>query len=530
MWTAVRILPRHRLTKNAVEVSVQPRFGRIPFQHGQFIVLEVPLPSGIRRSAFSIVRAEGKGVILGVKQQGLGGISEWLNQLDQPAKASMAGPFGQYKLDESKRNHVFISGGSGITPVRCMMDILLERQLVPTLVYANNAPESAMYIANFRTLAEEGFIRLIEVYDRDIASHIQDIQLEDSAVYVCGPAGLMKNALEALSAADVPEENIRTEKYGLDMGSSSSRPVSFRWQPRIGRARAIRVGNSTTVLEAAKKEGVPIPHACEVGVCGTCRARLIRGSVLCGQEIQGEGSEVLTCISQPIGNTPPTLGPIKGGRAELVTVFLLAAALMSGMWWVPPGKGFKALGPMNTSHKQLDCGACHKDAPGTFRQQVGHNARSLFGMHDAGWAPVGLAPVDNAVCIDCHNRPNDRHPVSRFKETRFAEQRETLGPHECNNCHGEHRDQRVAMVEPGFCVNCHQDTEVMYDTAEPSHAELIEQDAWETCLQCHDFHGNHLHEAPRKLADGIPQQTILDYLKGGVDPYGSDKTFTAEYP
>jgi len=86
------------------------------------------------------------------------------------------------------------------------------------------------------------------------------------------------------------------------------------------------------------------------------------------------------------------------------------------------------------------------------------------------------------------------------------------------------------LVEPGFCVNCHQDTEVMNDTAVPSHAELIEQDAWETCLQCHDFHGNHLHEVPKSLTDGIPQKTILDYLEGGPDPYGSDKTFTAEYP
>jgi predicted CXXCH cytochrome family protein len=221
---------------------------------------------------------------------------------------------------------------------------------------------------------------------------------------------------------------------------------------------------------------------------------------------------------------------MKGGRAELVTLCLLGAVMLIGLWSYPPAVGFKALGPMNTSHEELACNACHKEAPGSLRQQLGHNTRSLMGMHPAEMVPVGFAPVDNAVCQDCHDRPNDRHPVSRFMETRFAEQRATLGPHECNNCHGEHHDQRVAMVEPGFCVGCHQDTEVIYDTAQPSHAELIEQGAWETCLQCHDFHGNHLHEVPKKLADGIPQHTILDYLKGGPDPYGSEKTITAKYP
>ena len=530
MWTYVNILPRHRLTDTSVEVSVQPRSGRLSFERGQFVVLEVKLPTGVRRSAFSIVRSEGRGIILGVKKQGEGGISAWLNTLDQPAKASMAGPFGQFKLNEEAQNHVFISGGSGITPVRSMLDTLLEQRLVPTLIYANNSPDQAMYLANFRSLADEGFIHLVEVYDRDVSTPLRSTDLKNSAVYVCGPPGLMSQALETLEELSVPEEFISTEKYGLDMGTNASLPLEFRWQNRFRPVRQLNFSDSSTILEAASQGGIRIPHACEVGVCGTCRARVISGEVLCGQQIRGEGEEVMTCISQPHGSIPPTLGPVKGGRAELVTLFLLAAVLFMGLWSYPPAVGFKALGPMNTSHEELACNACHKEAPGTMRQQLGHNARSLFGMHAAEMVPVGLAPVDNAVCQDCHERPNDRHPVSRFMETRFAEQRETLGPHECNNCHGEHRDERVAMVEPGFCVNCHQDTEVMYDNAVPSHAELIEQDAWETCLQCHDFHGNHLHEAPTRLSEGIPQRTILDYLRGGTDPYGTDKTFTAEYP
>ena len=69
--------------------------------------------------------------------------------------------------------------------------------------------------------------------------------------------------------------------------------------------------------------------------------------------------------------------------------------------------------------------------------------------------------------------------------------------------------------------------EVSFDSAQPSHAELLENEDWATCLQCHDFHGNHVRDVPRKLTQGISQEIVLRYLKGGPDPYGAEKTFTA---
>lgn len=528
MWTTVNILPRHAIATDSYEVSVQPKSGRIHFIEGQFIVLEIELPGGLRRSAFSIVRAEGKGVILAIKRKGDDGISARLQHLEGPIRASMAGPFGQFSLNQEREKHIFIAGGSGITPVRCMLDALLLKGRDTTLIYTNASPEEAMYLKAFRALAEEGHLRLIEVYGRKIRNAMEPVEMGGAAIYLCGPPGMMATALEVLDEKGIPDEDIRTEQYGLNMGSNAELPEAFHWRSVWGGVNTISSRSGETMLQGANRTGVRISHACEVGVCGTCRARVIKGQVMCGQEVRGPGEEILTCISQPHGADMPTIGPVRGGRAQLVAMGLMLAALLVGIWSYPPAVGFKAWGPMNTSHGDLECNACHKQASGTFRQQVGHNARSLFGFHAADMVPVGMAPVGNAACLECHDRPNDRHPTSRFMETRFADQRETLGPHECNNCHGEHRNQRVSLVEPGFCIHCHQDTEVNYDRVEPSHAELFEDGAWETCLQCHDFHGNHLREAPRRLADGIPTATILDYLAGGPDPYGPEKTWKAE--
>ena len=42
---------------------------------------------------------------------------------------------------------------------------------------------------------------------------------------------------------------------------------------------------------------------------------------------------------------------------------------------------------------------------------------------------------------------------------------------------------------------------------------------WETCLGCHDFHGNHAMKAPRRLGDAIPSDQIQRYFDGGRSPY-----------
>jgi NAD(P)H-flavin reductase/ferredoxin len=68
--------------------------------------------------------------------------------------------------------------------------------------------------------------------------------------------------------------------------------------------RAIEVAPELTVLEAALRQGLPFPHSCRVGTCGTCRCRLVSGRVkelsdkayvLSGEEIRA--GYVLACQS-----------------------------------------------------------------------------------------------------------------------------------------------------------------------------------------------------------------------------------------
>ena len=194
------------------------------------------------------------------------------------------------------------------------------------------------------------------------------------------------------------------------------------------------------------------------------------------------------------------------------------------MW--PDNEDLVSLGPMNTGHDDLTCDNCHIKARGTAMQQLQANVMYLFGMRKKS-VTFGHEDVDNAACKSCHDRPNDRHPVHRFLEPRFADARQAIHPELCESCHREHNDVRLVINDTGYCRNCHDDTELKEDPLDVPHTELIKQEMWTTCLQCHDFHGNHEMETAIMMRDTIPLQKIEEYIRGGLSPYGEDKKFVA---
>lgn len=516
MWHPTSLTLLRPLTAQAVEMRV-PGMGAA--KPGQFCVVEVDLPAGVRRSAFSIVAADGDGWVLGVKANGGGGVSDWMARGGGAAR--VAGPFGEFGVVEGVPEHVLVAGGSGITPIYAVARALVERGVRPVLYFGNDRAEDAMYGPEVRALAAEGRIGLCEVVGRDWPP--LEVPAE-AALYVCGPEGMLA-ALGGTLAGHAAERT-RIEHYGAVAGGGQR--AAMGWSPRWGRKRESGVEAGQTLLEAAQGAGWAWDHACGVGACGTCRMVLKAGAVECGGRRVEAGGEVLTCLARPVSDRVEVGAPRGWRRPEAVAAALVLAVLTMGLWAVPPGMGFRAMGPLNTGHESLACGDCHRPAEGTVRQQLGHNARAALGLKDAPWVPVGYGPVDNAACLACHDRPNDRHPTERFKELRFAEQRAVLGPHACNNCHGEHHGERVAAVEPGFCVNCHRDIDVEDDPLDVAHADLALQGDWNTCLTCHDFHGNHERDTPMRMADRLSDAAVRAYFQGGDDPYGPNKRYLAQ--
>jgi hypothetical protein len=60
------------------------------------------------------------------------------------------------------------------------------------------------------------------------------------------------------------------------------------------------------------------------------------------------------------------------------------------------------------------------------------------------------------------------------------------------------------------------------------HHQLIASKKWNTCVQCHDYHGNHLRVTPVRLQDTLKLSQVIVYWQGGQDPYGLKRKFVVE--
>lgn len=188
-------------------------------------------------------------------------------------------------------------------------------------------------------------------------------------------------------------------------------------------------------------------------------------------------------------------------------------------WLASAGHAELAPGPMNTMHDDLACEACHREAPGTLRQQLQAAARNALGLATTD-VDIGYRRVTSEDCRACHDRPDDRHPVGRFLEPRFAAARDALAPEHCSSCHREHSGMRVT-ADPTLCRHCHADTTIEHDPLDVSHRQLVATQQWSTCLGCHDYHGNHAAKPERRMVYARSLADIRRYFEGGRSPYGA---------
>jgi ferredoxin-NADP reductase/bacterioferritin-associated ferredoxin/nitrate reductase cytochrome c-type subunit len=201
---------------------------------------------------------------------------------------------------------------------------------------------------------------------------------------------------------------------------------------------------------------------------------------------------------------------VAGAVLSIAPVFMLLPAL----------DALRPHGHPNVGHEQLKCVACHAESPASTRQTLQAKVKHALGLRQTG-AVMGMQAVTSTTCVQCHANSDDRHPPNRFLEPRFEQARADTGAQNCVSCHREHSAVRVTAPSAGYCVSCHQDMKVKDDKTSPTHDFLVRNKRWETCLQCHDYHGNHKWNAPLRLQDGHALEVLDQYMRGGPSPFGA---------
>jgi len=125
-------------------------------------------------------------------------------------------------------------------------------------------------------------------------------------VFICGPDEMICATETALVEAGVPADRVRTERFtaGLPAGA---KPVGAATAAASAAAAAkdialtvildgkeheIAIGADEHVLDAALNAGLDLPFSCKAGVCCTCRAKVLDGSVVMDKNFTLEAPEV----------------------------------------------------------------------------------------------------------------------------------------------------------------------------------------------------------------------------------------------
>jgi ferredoxin-NADP reductase len=237
------------------------------------------------------------------------------------------GAFGHFVFDESKHQSiVLLAAGSGITPMLAMLrymdDLCLETNV--TLLYCVRTTSDIIFHDELKKL--RGSLKNFQYHLVLSQPHpewsgsrghvnrefIQDTIKQPASLdfFLCGPPPFMEAARSILTGLGVKPERIMQESFGSSV-PKSPQPESAVTEPgvliefvRSGKTCLVRSGQ--TLLEAAEEHGVGIPSSCRQGQCGTCKTKLLGGSVRMDAE---EGLDpdsraqgfVLTCVGHADG-------------------------------------------------------------------------------------------------------------------------------------------------------------------------------------------------------------------------------------
>jgi ring-1,2-phenylacetyl-CoA epoxidase subunit PaaE len=315
------------------------------FTQGQHLTIRTELAGDDVRRNYSICSPVSSGVLrVAVKRLPGGAFSEHaLDVLEVGDVLEVMTPSGRFftELDpEHEKHYVCIAAGSGITPVLSIVATTLETEpgSQVTLLYANRTHKTVMFLEEVEDLKDRYRERFHLVHvlsrepqevdlfsgrlDADRLQRIVDTVLPVDTVdewFLCGPFEMVSSLRSMLVAAGVSKKAVHAEVFHVESAPPVRRtPPPGDVAPEGGAEVTITLDGRTSsfrlapdgpsVLEAALAVRADAPFACKGGVCGTCRAKVLQGSVEMDTNWALEPDEVekgyvLTCQSHPTSDT-----------------------------------------------------------------------------------------------------------------------------------------------------------------------------------------------------------------------------------
>jgi len=304
------------------------------FEPGQFLTLRATVGGQDVRRSYSISsprsRLAARGELeIGIRPVENGVFSNWAAQSIKAGDTiKVMPPDGRFVVKKKRAIHrVGFAAGSGITPILSIAASTLEEQPESkfTLVYGNRRMSSVMFNEALQDLKDRYRDRLTLIHVlsrqaqevdllqgridgdkvREIIKALLPVASMDE-VFICGPDAMIIATEDALQQAGVPADRIRTERFTVGLpaganpvGTGATAAAAAQAEKDIaltvvldGKEHELAIGPDEHVLDAALNAGLDLPFSCKAGVCCTCRAKVLDGTVVMDKNFTLEAPEV----------------------------------------------------------------------------------------------------------------------------------------------------------------------------------------------------------------------------------------------
>jgi ferredoxin-NADP reductase len=300
---------------------------------GQFVTLEIPVgPEPVMRTyTLSSSPSRPFTVAITVKAQKTSIGTRWMfDNLKPGMRLKAFGPVGDFSyVRHPGEKYLFVSAGSGITPMMSMTRDMNDRAPLSDITFINCArgPGEIIFRAELEAMARSmpnlalGFIveqnshghvwsGLRGMIDKaKIALLAHDFM--DRTVFCCGPEPFMAAVSSTLQAAGFDMSRYHQESFQpalpeplAEIVAGEAGEVATTISFTMAKKDVV-CQPGQTVLMAARSAGIRIGAACESGLCGTCRVMKISGEVDMQQnggllDDEVEEGYILACCSRPL--------------------------------------------------------------------------------------------------------------------------------------------------------------------------------------------------------------------------------------
>jgi len=286
---------------------VPPNRSALPFAHlpGQYLTFSLQIGGKTVGRSYTIASTPSRPgyceVTIKREEQGL--VSRHMHDtVKEGDLLTIAAPGGKFTFTGAEADRVvLLAAGVGITPLMSILRYLTDQNWSGQIymVYSCKTVEDIIFREELEAIERrlpnlhltltltrgEGanWNGAIGRIDAKLLTRVVP-DLTSVPIYMCGPAEMLTASRDLLLPLGVAEHNIRKESFGLrpasPRGEIAASISGGEFTVTFARSnKTAKIAGGRPILTLAEELGVGVDSECRAGICGTCKCRMISGSV-----------------------------------------------------------------------------------------------------------------------------------------------------------------------------------------------------------------------------------------------------------